>query len=87
MTADGRRPAANQTGIRWAWYDQAPPTLSALPVVNGTGATTDSGGVFDVSIAGTTLTAGQVGTLLALISDGQPGSATNRSFCAPVAVS
>lgn len=86
LTTNGSTPAASQTGIVWAWYDAAPPSLSALPAVTGTGATTDASGVFDVALTGTTLTSGQTGTLLALISNGTAGSSSNKAFCAPVAV-
>lgn len=86
LTTNGSTPAASQTGIVWAWYDAAPPSLSSLPAVTGTGATTDASGVFDVALTGTTLTSGQTGTLLALISNGTAGSSSNKAFCAPVAV-
>lgn len=86
LTTNGTTPAASQSGISWAWYDAAPPNLAVVPVATGTGATTNGSGVFDVGLSGSTLTAGQTGTLLALISDGTAGSATNKAFCAPVAV-
>lgn len=86
LTTNGSTPAASQTGIAWAWYDAAPPTLSALPAATGTGATTDASGVFDVALPGSTLTSGQTGTLLALISNGTAGSSANKAFCAPVVV-
>ena len=87
LTTDGTTPAASQTGLHWAWYDGAPPNLSSPPVVTGTGATTNGSGVFDQQIDETSLTAGQVGTLLVLVSDGTPGSSANKAFCAPVEVS
>lgn len=87
LTTNGSTPAASQAGIVWAWYDAAPPNLAALPANNGTGASTDASGVFDVALPATTLTTGQTGTLLALISNGTAGSAANKAFCAPVAVS
>lgn len=87
LTTNGTTPAASVTGISWAWYDAAPPTLSSLPAVTGTGASTDASGVFDVAIAATTLSTGQTGTLLAIKSDGTAGSTANSAFCAPVVVS
>lgn len=87
LTTNGSTPAASQTGIVWAWYDAAPPNFAALPSAAGTAATTDASGVFDVALTGTTLTTGQTGTLLALVSNGTAGSAANKAFCAPVVVS
>lgn len=87
LTTNGVTPAASQSGIVWAWWDAAPPNLTSTPSVSGTGASTNGSGVFDVPLAGTTLAVGQVGTLLALVSDGTPGSNSNKAFCAPVVVS
>ena len=86
LTTDGSTPAANLTGIRWAWWDAAPPNLAAVPVDSGTGATTNASGMLSVELANSTLNSGDTGTLLAIISDGTPGSAANRAFCAPVEV-
>lgn len=86
LTTNGTVPAASLTGINWAWYDAAPPSLATAPVITGT-ASTDASGVLTGLLVGSTLTVGQVGTLLAVVSDGTPGSAANKAFCAPVAVS
>jgi hypothetical protein len=86
LTTNGTTPAASLTGIRWAWWDAAPPDLSTAPVDSGTGATTDASGVFSVELQNTTLASGDTGTLLAIINDGTAGSTANRAFCAPVEV-
>jgi hypothetical protein len=86
LTTNGTTPAASLTGIRWAWWDAAPPNLAAAPVDSGTGATTDASGVFSVELPNTTLASGDTGTLLAVINDGTAGSTANRAFCAPVEV-
>lgn len=86
FTTNGTTPAASLTGIRWAWWDAAPPNLAIAPVDSGTGATTDASGVFSVELPNTTLASGDTGTLLAIINDGTAGSAANMAFCAPVEV-
>lgn len=56
-------PAASLSGLRYAWFDQSHPDLFAAPVLQGAGGTTDSSGVFHLTLTGTALTAGQVGWL------------------------
>ena len=87
FTTNGATPAANMSGIRWAWWDASPPDLSIAPVVSGSGESTDEAGVFSVDLTGTTLAYGGTGTLLAVIADGVAGSGGNIAFCAPVEVS
>lgn len=86
LTTNGTTPVASLTGIRWAWWDAAPPDLSTAPVDSGTAATTDASGLFSVELTNTTLSSGDTGTLLAIISDGVAGSTANKAFCAPVEV-
>lgn len=86
LTTDGSTPAASQSGIVWAWYDASPPDLSALPVASGTGATTDASGVFNIVLDDSSLAPGQIGTLVAMVTDGTPGSGANKAFCGPVEV-
>lgn len=86
LTTDGVTPASGLSGIRWAWWDAAPPDLSLAPVDSGVVASTDANGVFSVDLQNTSLTTGSTGTLLVIISDGVAGSSANKAFCAPVEV-
>ena len=86
LTTDGATPAAGLSGIRWAWWDAAPPDLSLAPVDSGVAAATDANGLFSVGLQNTSLSSGNTGTLLVVISDGVAGSAANKAFCAPVEV-
>jgi hypothetical protein len=88
LTTNGATPAASLTGLRWAWWDAAPPNLATAPLASGTGATTDAAGLFSATLTGlTALAAGQTGTLLVFTSNGTPGSTANMAYCAPVVVS
>jgi hypothetical protein len=87
LTTDGTTPAASLTGLRWAWWDAAPPNLATAPIVSGTAATTNASGVMTVTLTGTALAVAATGTLLVLTSNGTAGSTANRHYCAPVVVS
>ena len=82
---NGTTPKASVTGLQWAFWDSATPNLALAPSVSGTGAVTSAGGVFSVTLTGTTLTVGQIGTLLIYKTDGTPGSAATLVFCGPLA--
>lgn len=81
---NGTTPKASVTGLQWAWWDDATPDLSLAPDISGTGASTSAGGVFDVTLTGTTLTLGQTGTLLVYKTDGTAGSTATLAFCGPL---
>lgn len=86
LTTDGTAPAANLTGIRWAWWDSATPTFGTAPLLHGANATTNAAGSLEIDLPTTALGIGGVGTLLAVISDGTPNGVANRALCKPVAV-
>jgi plastocyanin len=88
LTLDGTSPAANLTGLKWAFFDQVNPGSFATPTAKGTSGTTNSSGVFTTSITGTALTVGATGWLMITNSDGTTTqSPACKSFCAPVTVS
>ena len=88
MTTDGLTPAANLSGLKWAFFDQATPDLlTAAPVARGAAGATDATGVFAVSIVGTALLAGQIGYLIVTNSNGTvTQGAALRAFAGPVVV-
>lgn len=56
-------PLQNLSGLNWAWFDESTVNSATTPPDVGTGATTDSAGVFSVDLTNTTLTSGQTGML------------------------
>lgn len=86
LTTDGTTPAASLTGLTWGWWDAYPPNTASAPLVGGSAGTTNGSGVFTATLTGTTLTAGQTGTLLIVKGDGTEGSTANNAFCGPVVV-
>jgi len=88
LTSDGTTPAANLTGLKWAFFDQVNPGSFAAPTAQGTSGSTNSSGVFTVTVTGTTLSVGQVGWLLISDSDGTVSQAPpGKAFSAPVIIS
>ena len=88
LTTDGTNPAANLTGLKWAFFDQVNPGLFTAPTASGTSGTTNSSGIFTVNVTGTTLSAGQIGWLLISDSDGTVSQAPpGKAFSAPVVIS
>jgi hypothetical protein len=53
---------ANLTGLRWSWFDEDIGALNA-PTDQGTTETTDAAGDLALSMPGSALTSGQIGTL------------------------
>lgn len=53
---------ASLSGMSWAWFDQTVGALNA-PTDKGSIETTDADGDLTISMANSTLTSGQVGTL------------------------
>lgn len=76
----GGGPAANVTGLRWAFFDQSAPNALAAPVVTGTGESTDASGVLEIDVIGTSLNVGDTGYLVTDTSAGV-------GFAGPVVVS
>lgn len=64
--------AANLSGLRWAWFDQATPDLFTAPVDKGTVEATDASGVLQVSLPHSSLQPGAVGWLIVTDSTGNP---------------
>jgi hypothetical protein len=78
-------PAANLSGLRWAWFDQATPNLFTAPLATGTTESTDGTGVLQITLANSALAVGGVGWLIVTDSSGDPTLAHN-AFSGPVAV-
>tara|TARA_R110000868_G_scaffold323523_5_gene584456 strand:- start:393 stop:761 length:369 start_codon:yes stop_codon:yes gene_type:complete len=82
LTDASNLPIASLTGLRWAWWDSSTLSTQVAPVIKGSGATTDTSGVFSVTtLTGSALTAGQVGWIEVSDSDGT----TSQSPVAKVA--
>ena len=56
-------PLQNLSGLSWAWFDESAINNLTVPPDVGTSATTDSSGLFSVTLSNTTLTSGQTGIL------------------------
>lgn len=61
-------PRTSVTGIVYRWYDA--PTDAGAPVAFGTDGTTDASGVFNLDLAASSLTVGQVGYLVVFKQNG-----------------
>lgn len=61
---------ANLTNLSWAWFDATDPVDFGAPTDQGEIEITDSGGAFTIEIPGTSLVAGQTGTLVIRSDDG-----------------
>lgn len=85
LTTNGTTPAANLSGLRWAWWDQATPDMTRPPRAQGTGETTDASGVLSISVPSSLPVSG-VGWLVVTNSAGNP-AADHNAFSGPVAVS
>lgn len=87
LTTDGVTPAANLSGLRWAFFDQVNPGAFAAPTARGAAGATDGSGILVVSIAGTALAIGAVGWLIVSDSDGTTTQNPAASaFSGPVTV-
>lgn len=78
-------PAANLTGLKWAWHDQATPDLFAAPTNKGANGTTDAQGYLTVTLTNTALSVGGVGSLTVSNSTGD-ATAVHQGFVGPVVV-
>lgn len=78
-------PAANLTGLRWAWFDQATPNLFAAPTDKGTVESTDANGQIVIPLPNSQLAIGGIGWLVVTNSTGNPALSHN-AFSGPVAV-
>lgn len=87
LTTDGTTPAANLSGLRWAWFDQATPDAMLAPTDKGTGESTDATGLLVIPLANTAKLSGETGWLIVTNSDGtttqSPGA---KAFSGPVQV-
>ena len=63
-------PLSNLTGLNWAWFNESVTSSANAPSDTGTGATTDSSGILQLTLPNTTLTAGQTGMLALMDSSG-----------------
>lgn len=61
--------APNLSGIKYAFFEQTNPASLTAPVASGSGETTDSAGLFSLTLS-TNLTTGNYGWLLLSNSDG-----------------
>ncbi len=78
----------NLTGLKWAFWDDPIVNTQVAPTVTGTGATTDSSGVFTVSLAGSALGVGDTGWVEITDSDGTVSqSPIGKVAAGPVVVS
>jgi len=59
---DGTR-RENLTSIKWAWFDQTDPQSFTAPTDTGSAETTDALAEIEITLTGTSLTAGQYGCL------------------------
>lgn len=66
---DGTTPQASLSGLKWSQFDGLPGNMGA-PKNEGTGATTDVNGLFDVILPGTTKSTGQDAWIDITDSDG-----------------
>ena len=88
LTTDGTNPSANLTGLKWAFFDEVNPANFTAPTAQGSSGTTNSSGVFTVSVIGTSLSSGDIGWLLISDSDGTISqSPPGKAFSAPVVIS
>lgn len=86
LTTDGTTPAANVTGLRWAFFDQPTPDALASPTAKGSNASTNASGLLSLSIAGTALPPGGTGWLVVSNSNGS-AAGTHSAFAGPVITS
>lgn len=88
LTTNGTSPAADLSGLKWAFFDEVTPNLFNAPTAQGTGATTDSSGTISITITGTSLTAGQIGWLILTDSNGTvTQNPPAKAFSGPVTIS
>ncbi len=59
----------NLTSLKWAWFDDTDPQNFTSPTDTGTTETTDTSGLIEVTLTGTSLTAGQEGCLAIMTND------------------
>lgn len=78
----------NLSGLSWAWWDDPILATQVAPDDNGTGATTDSNGVFSIgTLSGSSLASGQTGWLEVTDSDGTVGqSPIGKVAAGPVVI-
>ncbi len=65
---------ASLSAVSWAWFDEAPGSLDA-PTDKGSVETTDGSGSMTLSMPSSSLTSGQVGTLILYDSTGDKWAA------------
>lgn len=78
-------PAANLSGLKWAWFDEVTPDLLNAPTDQGAIETTDGSGEIVITLPNTTLTTGQIGFLIITDSDGVPSTEHSGLF-GPLAI-
>lgn len=78
-------PQSSLTGLKWAFYDQALPSLTTVAADQGVSETTDGSGVLTIPVY-TTLAPGATGWLTVTDSDGTT-SMLHKAFSGPVVVS
>jgi hypothetical protein len=85
LVDSGGSPLANLTGLKWAFFDQATPDAFLAPTGKGSGAVSDSGGLFRVPLNSTALAVGNTGWLVVSNSDGTATqSPPHKAFSGPV---
>ena len=88
LTTDGVTPAANLSGLKWAFFDATTPDAMGAPTDKGATGYTDAAGLLTLNLPNSSKVAGQVGWLSLTNSDGTPGqSPAAKAFSGPVAVS
>lgn len=87
LTTNGSTAAANLSGLRWSFFDQATPDLFTAPSAKGSGETTDGSGLLVVDVSASSLAAGQTGWLIVTDSDGTTTqNPSARAFSGPAVV-
>lgn len=79
------QPAANLTGLKWAWHDQTTPDQYGAPTDQGSNGTTNAQGYFTVTLPNSKLSPGSTGALDVSNSSGSAGVA-HQAFSGPVVV-
>lgn len=86
LTTNGSTPAANLTGLKWAWFDNPNPASFAAPTDSGSIESTDGTGILNISVR-SALASGGIGWLILTDSDGTTTQTPPpKAFSGPIQV-